>query len=175
MNIKVVHHIWFGYLSVVLGWGYFLLWTLFYYPQVYQNWKRRSVIGLSFDYLSLNLTGHFCFLLFNVAMYYNSDIQKSYHKLHPRGELPVKQQDVYFSVHAVTMNLVLVLQCLLLDRGDQRIGLSMGLALLGIWISICSGLIAAVMQRVHYLSYLYYLSYIKVGTTPVKYAPQVAF
>lgn len=173
MNIKVVHHIWFGYLSVFLGWGYFLMWGLVYYPQVYQNWRRRSVVGLSFDYLSLNLTGHFCFMLFNLAMYYNNNVQKDYHKLHPRGELPVKEQDVYFSVHAVTMNLVLVLQCLTLERGDQRIGVSMGILLCGLWISITSGLVTALVEKVRWLTYLYYLSYIKVGTTPVKYAPQV--
>ena len=105
---------------------------------------------------------------------FRSLLQKDYHKIHPRGELPVKEQDVYFSCHAVTMNLVLVLQCLMLDRGDQRIGISMGVLLCGLWISIASGLVTAMVQKVRWLTYLYYLSYIKVGTTPVKYAPQVS-
>ena len=45
----------------------------------------------------------------------------------------------------------------------------------GMWLSIFSGLIAATMDRLSWLQYLYYLSYIKVGTTPIKYTPQVRF
>ena len=28
-----------------------------FYPQVWENWKRKSVIGLNFDYQALNITG----------------------------------------------------------------------------------------------------------------------
>ena len=28
-----------------------------FYPQVWDNWKRKSVIGLNFDYQALNITG----------------------------------------------------------------------------------------------------------------------
>ena len=45
----------------------------------------------------------------------------------------------------------------------------------GMWLSIFSGLIAAIMDRLSWLQYLFYLSYIKVGTTPIKYTPQVSF
>ena len=45
----------------------------------------------------------------------------------------------------------------------------------GMWLSIFSGLIAAIMDRLSWLQYLYYLSYIKVGTTPIKYTPQVSY
>ena len=75
VHIKVVHSVLWGYISVLLGWGYFVCWSTVYYPQIYKNWKRRSVVGLSFDYLSLNATGHLCYLVFNAAMFYNSAIQ----------------------------------------------------------------------------------------------------
>lgn len=78
INIKVVHEIYFGYLSIIIGWLYFMLWSVVYYPQIYHNWKRKSVVGLSFDYVGLNLTGHFCYLVFNAAMYENSFIQVLY-------------------------------------------------------------------------------------------------
>ena len=52
-----------------------MCWSLSYYPQLYENWRRRSVIGLSFDWLSLNMSGHMCYCLFNVAMCYNSVIR----------------------------------------------------------------------------------------------------
>ncbi len=78
IKIKVVHHIFFGYLSIFLGWGYFFLWGASYYPQIFKNFHRRSVVGLSFDYLLLNLTGHLCFLVFNTALFYNDTIQVNF-------------------------------------------------------------------------------------------------
>ena len=75
IHIKVVHDIFLGYLSIILGWAYFICWSVLYYPQIYKNYERLSVVGLSFDYLALNMTGHLCYCVFNTAMYYNSTIQ----------------------------------------------------------------------------------------------------
>ncbi len=75
VNIKAVHQIEFGYLSILLGWSYFCCWGAFYYPQIYKNWRRKSVVGFSFDYLALNLTGHICYCVFNGSMFYNTDVQ----------------------------------------------------------------------------------------------------
>lgn len=77
IQIRVVHQIFLGYLSIILGWCYVLMWSATYYPQLYKNWKRQSVIGFSFDYIALNITGHICYCVFNTSMYYNSYIQAS--------------------------------------------------------------------------------------------------
>lgn len=37
-------------ISTSVGWTYFLAWSVSFYPQVWLNWKRKSVVGLSFDY-----------------------------------------------------------------------------------------------------------------------------
>ena len=44
-------------INVAFGWIYFVAWSLSFYPQVVENWRRKSVIGLNFDYLALNITG----------------------------------------------------------------------------------------------------------------------
>jgi len=53
--------------SQLLGWAYFLCWTVSFYPQVafpsrsfidiqvILNYQRRSVVGLSVDFLALNV------------------------------------------------------------------------------------------------------------------------
>lgn len=43
----------------------------------------------------------------------------------------------------------------------------------GLWITVFCTLGAAIVEKISWLQYLYYLSYIKVGTTPIKYTPQV--
>jgi hypothetical protein len=42
-------------LSALLGWAYFSAWSLSFYPQVWYNYQRQSVVGLSFDYQLLNI------------------------------------------------------------------------------------------------------------------------
>lgn len=42
-------------LSEVLGWSYFLAWSLSFWPQVQLNYRRKSVVGLSLDFPVLNV------------------------------------------------------------------------------------------------------------------------
>lgn len=42
-------------LSAVLGWTSFSAWSASFWPQLLSNHRRRSVEGLSFDFLLLNL------------------------------------------------------------------------------------------------------------------------
>ena len=48
-------------------------------------------------------------------------LQKEYSRLHPRGELPVKANDAMFSINAVSMNIIVIIQCLVFERGDQKV------------------------------------------------------
>ncbi|CAH1395378.1 unnamed protein product [Nezara viridula] len=61
--------------SVVVGWLYFIAWSISFYPQVYENWKRKSVVGLNFDFLSLNLIGFSLYSIFNCGLYWIPAIQ----------------------------------------------------------------------------------------------------
>uniref|UniRef100_A0A182SCF3 Uncharacterized protein n=1 Tax=Anopheles maculatus TaxID=74869 RepID=A0A182SCF3_9DIPT len=40
--------------SSVIGWIYFAAWTVSFWPQMIINYRRQSVVGLSFDFLTLN-------------------------------------------------------------------------------------------------------------------------
>ena len=47
--------------STVLGWTYFLAWSISFYQQPWLNFKRASVRGLSAEFLFYNVTGFlFC-------------------------------------------------------------------------------------------------------------------
>ena len=51
-------------------------------------------------------------------------MQREYIKYHPRGELPVKANDAVFSMHAVILNIIIICQCLLFERGEQKVSLN---------------------------------------------------
>ena len=38
------------YLSVIFGWIYFAAWSISFYGQVIENYRRSSVSGLNFDF-----------------------------------------------------------------------------------------------------------------------------
>jgi uncharacterized protein with PQ loop repeat len=44
-------------LLLQVGWTYFLLWTISFYPQLISNFRRKSVEGLSLDFLAMNVVG----------------------------------------------------------------------------------------------------------------------
>ena len=45
--------------STVLGWSYFAVWSASFWPQFLLNWRRKSVVGMSFDFQCINLLGTF--------------------------------------------------------------------------------------------------------------------
>lgn len=73
--VTIEKSIFLFYLSEVVGWIYFLTWTISFYPQVYENFKRKSVVGFSFDFLALNIVGFFMYVLFNCGFYWIPEIE----------------------------------------------------------------------------------------------------
>ena len=83
-----------GIFIQIVGWIYFAAWSISFYPQIILNFQRRSVIGLNFDFLALNMLGHSCYTVFNVALYFSKDVQDQYFAKHAHGVLPVLLNDV---------------------------------------------------------------------------------
>lgn len=79
---------------VIVGWIYFAAWSISFYPQIILNFRRRSVAGLNFDFLALNIIGHSCYSVFNASMYFSKEIQNQYFARHEHGVLPVLLNDV---------------------------------------------------------------------------------
>ncbi|XP_073681989.1 cystinosin isoform X1 [Garra rufa] len=159
-------------INQIIGWIYFVAWSVSFYPQAYENWKRRSVVGLSFDFLALNLTGFIAYSVFNVGLFWVTYIQEEFLKKDPNGVNPVDANDVFFSLHAVLLTLVYVCQCAIYERGGQKVSkVAIGLLAIG-WTFAFVSLFVAVAQKISWLDYLYYFSYIKLGVTLVKYIPQ---
>ena len=72
----------YGTISSCVGWVYFSAWSVSFWPQIFLNYQRKSVEGLSFDYLSLNLLGFTCYAAYNLGYAYNGEIRAAYQKAH---------------------------------------------------------------------------------------------
>ncbi|KAK3766938.1 hypothetical protein RRG08_040457 [Elysia crispata] len=168
----VVHSQALVYVSSVLGWMYFAAWTLSFYPQVIINWRRKSVIGYSFDFVAFNFTGFVAYSCFNTGLYWIPEVKAQYYKNHPEGVAPVELNDVFFSLHALAITSVTVVQCIIYEKGTQRINNWARVLLVLVWVYVLTTVVLAVVGSMEWLDFLYGFSYIKVGVTVLKYMPQ---
>ncbi|XVF60137.1 hypothetical protein PTKIN_Ptkin08bG0019800 [Pterospermum kingtungense] len=120
----------------ILGWLAFFSWSISFYPQVILNFRRKSVVGLNFDFVLLNLTKHSSYMIYNICLYFSPVIQKQYFEKYGYGEMiPVAANDVAFSIHAVLLTAITLIQIAIYDRGTQKVSkISVGMSLLSIQV-----------------------------------------
>ncbi|NXP55054.1 CTNS protein, partial [Heliornis fulica] len=182
IQFQVIHSIIVRYADQVIGWIYFLAWSISFYPQLFENWRRKSVVGLSFDYIALNLTGFIAYSVFNVGLFWIPLIKASFQYLLGRGEEflvsypggvnPVAINDVFFSLHAVALTLLVIIQCCIYERAGQKVSkTTVGLLALA-WIFTFTTLFLAAAEEMTWLQFLFCFSYIKLAVTLIKYFPQ---
>ncbi|XP_057437428.1 cystinosin homolog [Lotus japonicus] len=157
----------------LLGWFAFISWSISFYPQVILNFRRKSVVGLNFDFVLLNLTKHSSYLIFNASLYFSSAIQKQYFDKYGYQEMiPVAANDVAFSIHAVLLTAITLFQIVIYERGSQKVSkISIGIVFVA-WLTAAICFFIALSDH----SWLWLLSIfnsIQVAMTIVKYIPQV--
>lgn len=173
MRIGRTH--WLYAASQLAGWTYFLLWVLSMYPQLLLNQKRRSVIGLNFDYLSFSLLGYASYALFNCSLYFGPLFQDAYSTLYPHSNIPVQLNDVFFSLHGVAATLAMLAQCIFFERANQRLS-TVGVLITALVVIVSgSEFVALAIDCTDPLSFAYFFSYVKVLLTLGKYVPQAVF
>ncbi|TYZ59376.1 hypothetical protein PybrP1_005863 [[Pythium] brassicae (nom. inval.)] len=167
--------------SSLLGWLYFSCWSASFYPQVLLNHARRSVSGLSMDFVVLGLLGFVCYAVFNGAFYFSERVQEQYMRRNGGHRNAVEANDVLFAVHASLLTAVSLAQSFAFARDGERPHVSR--ATVG-WTAATVA-VAAVFtvgsvvagdadgSLITTLDVLYYLSFVKLVLTLVKYIPQV--
>lgn len=103
--------------SSIIGWLYFVAWSVSFYPQTILNYTRKSVVGLNLDFTILNFVGHSLYLIYNASMYWSTYIEEEYLKRYSFGLNPVKLNDVFFSIHATILTIVTLAQCFYYEVG----------------------------------------------------------
>ena len=114
------------YLDQSIGWLYFVLWSVSFYPQVkwnlellappsgwieelknssvfkvVMNFRRKSVVGFNFDYLGYDLAGFISFTLYNCLLFWSPAVFALYQQKNPGSANPIQFNDVFFCLHAI--------------------------------------------------------------------------
>uniref|UniRef100_A0A2N9EVI7 Cystinosin homolog n=1 Tax=Fagus sylvatica TaxID=28930 RepID=A0A2N9EVI7_FAGSY len=156
----------------VLGWAAFLSWSISFYPQVMLNFRRKSVVGLNFDFVVLNLTKHSSYLIYNACLYFSSAIQNQYYEKYGYEQMiPVAANDVAFSIHAVFLTAITLFQIVIYERGTQTVSkITIGIVS-AVWFFAAVCVFIALPNQ----SWLWLISIfnsIQVFMTVIKYIPQ---
>lgn len=156
----------------LIGWLYFCLWSVSFYPQIFLNFKRKSVAGLNLDFVVLNLLGFSLYSGYNLGLYYNAEVRTEYSAQHPGGVIPVQLNDVVFSLHALLATAVTVGQCLVMEKGDQSVSIPCRafLVITALVIIVSVGL--SLTDTTAWLTTLNILATFKLVITLIKYIPQ---
>lgn len=156
----------------VLGWVAFASWSISFYPQVILNFRRKSVVGLNFDFVLLNLTKHSSYLIYNASVFFSSAVQRQYRKKYGFDEMiPVAANDVAFSIHAVLLTAITLFQIAIYDRGSQKVSRSCMAILSVAWLAIAICVFIAIPKH-SWLWLVSCFSTMQVIMTVIKYIPQ---
>nr|CAG8510628.1 15446_t:CDS:2 [Entrophospora candida] len=79
--------------SNVIGWTYFLAWSISFYPQAILNWKRQRL-----------------FMVFNLTFFFSEEIQKEYQDKNGNKDNLVRANDVFFALHALLLSTITLVQ-----------------------------------------------------------------
>ncbi|PIO62522.1 Lysosomal Cystine Transporter [Teladorsagia circumcincta] len=103
--------------TIIVGWMYFVAWSLSFYPQIILNFRRKA------------------YSLYNLFMYFDPNVQARYKREHPKSPIPVLLNDVVFAVHAFMACVVTAVQCFIYEtyfnfKRKSTVGWSIGNVLL---------------------------------------------
>ncbi len=184
MGLSVPHKdttvaLWVQRLSSVMGWTYFAAWSLSFYPQVILNYQRKSVQGLSLDYVMLNIIGFCSYSVYNLFFYADSATKRAYERTHHGSSNTVELNDVFFSLHAVTLTTITIIQIVLYRAAGQTVSrlatvlAGSALAITAVYAVLCAVGARGGRTPFNWLDWLFFLSYLKVAISLCKYSPQV--
>jgi len=98
----------------IVGWIYFVCWTVGVYPQIYLNCRRKSVVGLSLDRVSMAFLGCLAYFIYTITLYCDAPLQKYFHSFERQHfkdrDNTVKLTDVVFGIHGLVMMFAIILQ-----------------------------------------------------------------
>ena len=172
LRFAVYHSPFLHWISIALGWSYFICWNISFYPQLFHNYLRKSTEGYSCDRVLLNLLGYTTYSAFKISLYCSPYIQHQYFSLHPGGVNPVRLNDVIFGVHGLMATLIILFQVLIYSRGF-RVSLKAFIIFFLLLLASSISVLLASLSVITWLNCLYVLSYVKLIVSLIKYVPQI--
>ncbi|KAG8907227.1 hypothetical protein FRB99_005051 [Tulasnella sp. 403] len=155
--------------SVVLGWTYFICWSMSFYPQAILNYRRKRVD----DFATLNPISFACYAIYSSNFYFNGRIREQYRQRHDGQDNAVMLNDVAFAVHAFLLASTTLAQTYWYPRArGQALSTYNRIVLNAFFTLLLIDFVMVVAGVQPGIDFLYHLSYFKLYVTFAKYVPQ---
>ena len=79
--------------SSIMGWTYFFMWAISFWPQVVTNYKNQDTMGLKSDKLAYDLIGFECLVIYESSMYFSTYTRGLYIESHNGNSPEVEIND----------------------------------------------------------------------------------
>lgn len=160
-------------LSDTLGWSYFVIWSISFYPQAILNYKRKSVEGYSIDFATLNAISFGCYTFYTSNFLFNDRVREEYRQRHHGKDNSVAPNDLAFCIHAFVLCCITLSQTWLYPRapGQELSAWHRFVVSAFFTIIIIEGL-SVISDIIPTIDFLYHLSYFKLYGSTAKYASQ---
>jgi len=163
----------------LIGWAYVLCWAASYYPQAFLNYKNASTKGLSLDFVLLNVTGYFCYAVYNSILYFSQSVRTVYLAFTGLSHISIEIFDVIFAVHGCIITVVIAWQYFhYTQRSSWFVGWSRHGRLACICLWVISFFVTLLLLYhsslpIVWIVFLRVYGHVKIAVTLLKYPPQL--
>ena len=164
------------YISKILGWSYFIAWSISFYGQVIENYRRGKVKGLNFDFEIYNFVGFSSYLIYTIRGYIDENL----------GTGKVQPEDIGFAGHALLLTIITICQYFYYrdsEDKEQKVNhFTINILSVMIWGAFLLILLESILNYYdphvkkgakYVFNSLIYLGWCKVIISLIKYIPQV--
>jgi len=148
----------------IVGWGYFIAWTISFFPQIYENCRRKSAVGLSFDMVTYFMLSYIAYGIYNTVVFFDSDIQRQILG-HSHQSNPVKLVDFIYTAFGFLCQVIICVQCVMFERGSQTVHISTKLVCFLVLLALAVMSVVAYFKYLTWLFVLEYCGYVKMAVS----------
>lgn len=167
----------YRYISSMIGYMYFVAWSVSFYPQIITNYQNKSIDGLSTDASVLAVLNYICYTLYNAFFFWDATIRQEYKDRNGAdAEITVESNDVAFSINALALTLVILAQIFYYDGFSSQPLSNMCKTIIGSTIVMSALYILCVLFDVpnfEWIDFLYIMATVKLILTVMTYIPQI--
>ena len=168
----------YRYISSIIGYTYFVAWSVSFYPQIITNYKRKKIDGLSVDSSILAVLNYICYTIYTSFFFWDGTIRQEYKDRNGQDtEVTVMSNDVAFAIHSLVLTSITLYQ-VIYYKGfeEQPMSYACGAIVIGT-LGISLIYVVCIGMKVPgflWIDFLYMMGTIKLILTIMTYVPQIA-
>ena len=167
----------YRYISSMIGYMYFVAWSISFYPQIITNYRKKSTDGLSIDSTILGILNYTSYTIYNAFFFWDETIRQEYKDKHGAdSEITVMSNDVAFAINGFLILCVTLGQIIYYDGlSKQPISKTCKLIVAGTLLVSMIYIICIFLKLPGFLwiDFLYMMATVKLILTIMTYIPQL--